>query len=113
MNTPPATPPRPASAVGNSVVQQRPGYGIPSQDPRPAAQFALRPEEAEREERSVFMGGGLMIGLAAGASLGVVVGGPLVMLAGGMLGAFGGALAGEAAGTWLRPEDLQRRLRSF
>ena len=32
--------------------QARPGHGVPSQDPNPAAQISLEPEEAEREARS-------------------------------------------------------------
>lgn len=34
-----------------------PGHGIPSQETDPAAQFALKPHEAERETNSVLMGG--------------------------------------------------------
>ena len=32
--------------------QARPGHGVPSQDPNPAAQIPLEPEEAEREATS-------------------------------------------------------------
>ena len=47
--------------------QARPGHGVPSQDPDPAAQIPLEPEEAEREAKSVLTGGG-MVG-AAGAAM--------------------------------------------
>lgn len=47
--------------------QARPGHGIPSQDPAVAAQYALSPEEAERESKSSLTGGGVMAGAAAGA----------------------------------------------
>ena len=41
--------------------QARPGYGIPSQDPRTGAQTALVPEDAEREAHSALMGGGFLL----------------------------------------------------
>ena len=71
--------------------QARPGHGVPSQDPDPAAQIPLEPEEAEREARSVLAGGG-------------VVGGPVGVVVGGALGAVAGALSGVAAGTMMSPE---------
>ncbi len=46
--------------------QARPGHGIPSQDPDPAAQMPMEPGEAEREANSVLTGGGMMVGAAAG-----------------------------------------------
>ena len=55
--------------------QARPGHGVPSQDPDPAAQIPLEPEEAEREAKSVLTGGGVVGGAAIGASIGAVVGG--------------------------------------
>ena len=84
--------------------QARPGYGIPSQDPRTGAQTALEPEDAEREAHSALMGGGMMAGAAAGAAVGGVVGhqigkgnGRKVATA---LGVLGGAVVGAgAAGT--------------
>lgn len=85
--------------------QARPGHGIPSQDPDPAAQSPLPPEEAEREAQSVFMGGGAVGGAAVGAAIGVVAGGPVGVLVGGTLGAIAGALGGAAAGTVVKPED--------
>ncbi len=48
------------------VKQARPGHGIPSQDPDPAAQVLLEPQEAEREAKSVLMGGGMVAGMATG-----------------------------------------------
>ena len=79
------------------VEQAVPGHGIPSQDPNPAAQVALSPEEADRESKSVLMGGGLVAGVAAGAAVGVLVGGTL--------GAFAGAIGGAGAGELIDPEN--------
>jgi hypothetical protein len=78
--------------------QAHPGYGIPSQDPRPAAQIALQPEEARREAKSVFAGGGAVLGAAAGAIIGATAG-PVGVVVGATLGAVAGALgvAGAAA----------------
>lgn len=78
--------------------QANPGHGIPSQDPDPAAQSALAPQEAKREAGSVLTGGGAVAGAATGAALGVVVAGPVGVLVGAMLGAVGGALGGAAVG---------------
>jgi non-heme chloroperoxidase len=78
--------------------QARPGHGIPSQDPDPAAQVPLNPEEAEREAGSALVGGGAIAGAAAGASIGVVVAGPPGVVVGAALGAVAGALGGAAAG---------------
>ena len=83
--------------------QARPGYGIPSQDPRPAAQMPLEPEEAEREANSVLIAGGAMTGAATGAAIGVAVAGPVGVVVGGTLGAVAGALGGAAAGTMVHP----------
>lgn len=44
--------------------QARPGHGVPSQDPNPAAQHAISPEDAEREGKSVLAGGGFVGGAA-------------------------------------------------
>lgn len=79
--------------------QARPGHGVPSQDPNPAAQVALEPEEADREAKSVLTGGAAVGGAAIGAAIGVVVGGPVGVVVGGALGAVAGALGGAAAGT--------------
>jgi len=83
--------------------QAKPGHGIPSQDPSPAAQQALSPEEAERESKSAFMGGGVMAGAAAGAAVGAVAAGPVGIFVGGLAGSVAGALGGAAAGTSLDP----------
>jgi non-heme chloroperoxidase len=85
--------------------QARPGHGVPSQDPDPAAQMPLEPEEAEREARSVLTGGAVVGGAAIGATVGVVVGGPVGVVVGGTLGAVAGALGGAAAGTVMNAAD--------
>ena len=104
--TPSATPPsNTAPADGDLSEQARPGYGIPSQDPRPEAQTRLSPEEAEREAKSVLMGGGVVAGAATGASIGVMVAGPVGVLVGATLGAVAGALGGAAAGATASPEE--------
>ena len=80
------------------AAQAVPGHGVPSQDPNLAAQLALNPEEAERESKSVLVGGGLVAGTAAGAAIGAAVAGPVGILVGGTLGAVAGAISGGAAG---------------
>ena len=105
MNTSSPKPSSVASADGDLAEQARPGHGIPSQDPSPAAQVPLQPAETEREAKSVFVAGGMMAGAAAGAAIGVVAGGPVGVVVGGTLGAVAGALGGEAAGTLVNPED--------
>lgn len=87
------------------VEQANPGHGIPSQDPDPAAQTTLAPDEARREGQSVMMGGGMMAGAAAGAGIGVLVAGPVGVVVGGTLGAVAGALGSAAAGALAAPED--------
>ncbi|HEX5737600.1 MAG TPA: alpha/beta hydrolase, partial [Hydrogenophaga sp.] len=87
------------------AVQARPGHGIPSQDPNPAAQTALKPHETEREANSVLVGGGMVAGAAMGAAIGIAVGGPVGILAGASLGAVAGALGGTAAGSSAISED--------
>jgi len=88
--------------------QARPGHGVPSQDPDPAAQMPLQPDEAEREVNSALTGGGLVSGAAVGATLGAVVGGPVGVLLGGSLGAVAGALGGAAAGAAVKPDDASK-----
>ena len=89
-----------AVTVDEDLAQQaKPGYGVPSQDPRPAAQTPLDPAEAEREAHSVLMGGGMMIGAATGATVGVAVAGPVGVFVGGTVGGIAGALGGAAAGS--------------
>ena len=85
--------------------QARPGYGVPSQDPSAAAQTALKPEEAEREAKSVLVGGGVVAGAASGATIGVLVAGPLGVVVGATLGAVAGALGAAAAGSVVNAED--------
>lgn len=84
--------------------QAAPGHGIPSQDPDTAAQVGLLPQEAEREAKSAFVGGGAIAGLAVGAAAGAVVAGPVGILVGGTVGTIAGALGGEAAGSTREPE---------
>ena len=84
--------------------QARPGHGIPSQDPNPAAQLPLEPGEAEREAGSVLTGGGVMVGAATGAAIGTALAGPVGAVVGGTVGAVAGALCGAAAGTLVNLE---------
>ena len=84
--------------------QANPGHGVPSQDPNTAAQVGLTPDEADREAKSAYVGGGAMAGLAAGAAAGAVLGGPLGVLVGGTVGTIAGALGGEAAGSSREPQ---------
>lgn len=97
--------PSTASSIHTSTADQdlsgqaRPGHGIPSQDPNPAAQHALRPEEAQREANSALVGGGVVAGMSTGAVIGAGVAGP----AGGMLGAALGAVAGAIGGAVAGP----------
>lgn len=83
--------------------QARPGHGVPSQDPDSAAQFAIKPEDAEREAHSVMTAGGAVGGVAIGAAIGAAVAGPLGVVVGGSLGAVAGALGGVAAGAAMNP----------
>ena len=85
--------------------QAVPGHGVPSQDPDPAAQVGLTPEEAERESKSVLIGGGLVAGVATGAAVGAVVAGPVGILVGGTLGAVAGAVGSSAVGGLVNPES--------
>jgi hypothetical protein len=84
--------------------QARPGHGVPSQDPDADAQYRLSPEDAEREARSVYIGGGVLAGAAAGAAAGAVVAGPVGVVVGGTVGSVAGALGGAAAGA-VAPAD--------
>ncbi|MDN3918721.1 bacteriocin [Roseateles violae] len=104
MNHPIDTP-LPDDTVDEDLAQQaRPGYGIPSQDPRRHAQFPLDEEEAEREARSVLVGGGVVAGAATGAAIGTATAGPLGTVVGGAVGAVAGALGGAAAGGLVNSE---------
>ena len=85
--------------------QARPGHGVPSQDPDPAAQMPLAPGEAEREAKSALTGGGMVGGAAIGAAIGALAGGPVGVVVGGTLGAVAGTLGAAAAGTAMNPGD--------
>ena len=87
------------------VDQAVPGHGVPSQDPDPAAQVSLDPEEAERESKSVLVGGGLVAGVAAGAAVGAAVAGPVGILVGGTVGAVAGVVGSSATGKLIKPKS--------
>jgi pimeloyl-ACP methyl ester carboxylesterase len=100
------TPPTNTVAFDKDLAEQAvPGHGVPSQDPDPAAQVALEPQDAAREANSVLMGGGAVAGAATGAAIGVAVAGPVGVLVGATLGAVAGALGGAAAGATANQED--------
>lgn len=101
--TPPSSNPTPLDE--DLAEQAKPGHGIPSQDPDPAAQIPLQSQETEREARSALVGGGMVAGAATGAAIGVAVGGPVGILAGASLGAVAGAMGGNAAGAAASTED--------
>ncbi len=95
-----------APVVDQDLAEQaRPGHGVPSQDPSPDAQYAIPPDEAERERKSVLAGGGVIVGAAAGAAVGSAVAGPLGVLVGGAVGAVAGAAGGAAAGPLATPTE--------
>lgn len=97
----------PATTVDKDLAEQaHPGHGVPSQDPASAAQFPLAPGEAEREAKSVLVGGGVLAGAATGATLGVVLAGPVGVVVGGTLGAVVGVLGATAAGSMLNPQSV-------
>ena len=102
---PSASAPSNTAPVDEDLAEQaRPGHGVPSQDPDPAAQARLEPDDAEREAKSVLMGGGVVAGMATGAAIGVAVAGPVGVVVGATLGAVAGALGGVAAGATANPE---------
>lgn len=105
MNSSATVPSHTAPRDEDVAEQARPGHGVPSQDPNPAAQIPLDHEEAEREAKSVLAGGGMVGGAAIGAAIGVAVGGPVGVVVGGTLGAVAGALGGSAAGAGMNPGD--------
>jgi hypothetical protein len=98
MNSPATLPPTTAPVDQDLAEQAVPGHGIPSQDPDPAAQIVFKPQEAEREGKSVLVGGGMVAGMATGAAIGVAVAGPVGVLVGASLGAAAGAAAGALGG---------------
>ncbi len=97
--------PVPAPALPDEDLhdQARAGHGIPSQDPDPAAQIPIEPEEAQRESHSVLLGGALVAGTATGAAVGVALAGPVGIVVGATLGAVVGAIGGAAAGDYEHP----------
>lgn len=101
----PHTPPT-APVDSDLAEQARPGYGVPSQDPRPGAQQPLSPAEAEREAKSVLTGGGVMVGAATGAAVGVAMAGPVGAVVGGTIGSVAGALGGAAASAARLPDAV-------
>ena len=104
MNPSPTAPPNTAPVDPDLAEQAVPGHGVPSQDPNPTAQVRLEPQEAEREGKSVLMGGSMVAGAVTGAAIGVAVAGPVGVLVGASLGATAGALGGAAAGAMSKPE---------
>ncbi|MBC7726970.1 MAG: alpha/beta hydrolase [Microbacteriaceae bacterium] len=108
MNPVTTLPSNPKAPDEDLAEQARPGFGIPSQDPRPEAQTVLAPDEAEREAKSVLVGGGALAGAATGATIGIAVAGPVGVVVGATLGAVAGALGGAAAGTLVNPEEPGR-----
>ncbi len=87
-----------ASRDADLSEQARPGHGVPSQDPDPAAQQPLGPAEARREAGSALTGGAMVAGMATGAAIGVAVAGPVGVVVGASLGAVAGAIGGSATG---------------
>ena len=81
-----------APADDDLAEQARPGHGVPSQDPNPAAQILLKPQEAHREAQSALVAGGVVAGAATGVAIGVMVAGPVGVVVGATTGAVVGAL---------------------
>lgn len=102
MNTPTFQMPAAKPADEDLREQARPGHGVPSQDPDPAAQYALTPDEAQREAQSVFTGAGVVAGAATGVAIGVAVAGPVGGFVGGTVGGVAGVLGGAAAGAGMK-----------
>lgn len=88
------------------IGQARPGHGIPSQDPNPAAQHALAPGEAQREANSALVGGGVVAGMSTGAVIGAGVAGPAGGMVGAALGAVAGTIGAAVAGPLLDTSDV-------
>lgn len=76
----------------------KPGHGVPSQDPDPAAQYPIAWDHAAQERKSVFAGAGGIAGAAMGVLASIALAGPAAIVFGCMFGAFAGALAGGIAG---------------
>jgi hypothetical protein len=106
------TPSKEPKTVDADIADQAvPGHGVPSQDPSPAAQVGLTPEEAERESKSVLIGGGLVAGLATGAAVGAAVAGPVGILAGGTIGAVAGVVGSNVAADAVKKENTSNPAR--
>ncbi len=106
---PTSAPSRRSGPVDADLAEQaRPGHGVPSQDPDPAAQVALDPDEARREAKSTLTGGGLVAGVATGAAIGVAMGGPVGVVVGATVGAVAGALGGAAAAAAVGSDEAPR-----
>ncbi len=102
----PITPPLNTVEVDKDLIDQAHlGQGVPSQDPDSPAQFPLAPEEADRERKSVLMGGGMVAGAATGAAIGAAVAGPVGVFVGGSIGAVAGTMGAAAAGTLSSADD--------
>lgn len=97
MNTPTNTGPDTPVVDPDIAAQARPGFGVPSQDPRPEPQIPLSASEVMREANSTLVGGGAMAGTAAGAAIGVALGGPVGVVIGAAIGAVAGAVGTAAA----------------
>jgi hypothetical protein len=89
----------------------RPGHGIQSQDPDPAAQIPLEPREAEREAGYVLIGGGVVGGVAAGAAIGIVAAGPVGVVIGATVGALVGAVGSAAIAATANPEGSNKNVK--
>jgi len=98
-------PSRTTSTDGDLAEQARPGHGVPSQDPDPAAQMPLDLQEAEREAQSTLMGGGVVAGMVTGAAIGVAVAGPVGVVVGATAGAVAGALGAAGVAAVASAED--------
>ena len=105
MNPSANAPSNPAPVDQDLAEQARPGHGVPSQDPDPAAQVPLERDEVQRETQSVLMGGGVVAGAASGAVIGVAMAGPVGVVVGAALGSVAGALGAAAASNSVNPED--------
>ena len=114
MNSPTILQPDPKPIDPDLAEQAIPGHGIPSQDPDPAAQYGLTPKEAERESKSILIGGGLVAGMTAGAAVGAAAAGPVGILLGSSVGDIAGVVGTSAVGKLVNtktddngPDDLE------
>ncbi len=92
----------PAPADKDLAEQANTGHGVPSQDPDPAAQILLDPQETQREAHSVVVAGGVLAGAATGAAIGVAVAGPVGVVVGATAGAVVGVLGSAVAGATVK-----------